>query len=117
MTSPQAQPLKTLICLNAIVELYSDRIVVHKKGLFSRFSFAFSGRTLTISLYRLRDIKFYKGGIWANGAIRLVTVQGNIFLFFAPKAYLQALAMNDTIEDLLSRQRIFSELKPRLRRT
>jgi len=117
MTPSQSAPLNTLSCINGIMELYSDRIIVRKRGLISRFLQTFPGDSQTIPLYHLTGIKFYPGVMLANGVIRLMTSNGNLMLYFTHRSDPQALVMKDAIEDLLSRQHVLPELNEKLRGT
>lgn len=107
----QSEPIHSLACMNGIIQLHSDRIPIHKKGLLAHLFPTFPGDSQTTSLYRLIGIKLYLGLMSINGVIRLITSKDNLLLFVGCGSHRQALDLKGTIEDLLSRQRVFPEQK------
>lgn len=109
MTSLQIKPLKQMVCVNGLVELYPDRVVIHKNGLLSRLFAAFQSEALTIPLYQLENVKAYPT------MLTLFPAQaGSITLFFHYESYPMAREMRDSIEDLMSRQHVLPELREKL---
>jgi hypothetical protein len=116
MSSLSSEPLTTFIGVNGVAELYCDRIIIYRKGLLSHLSLTFPGNSRTISLHQLDRITLFPGALLMNGVIRLITEDENIWLFFDPSAYPLALKMKNAVEDLLSRQKVFPDLRETLYR-
>lgn len=105
----QSKLLKQLSCINGVIELYPDQLVIRRKNSLARLFLPFPDASLTIPLYELESIRVYPTMLKV-----FIPQNGMITMFFRYRFHRAAQELRDTIEDLASRHHVLSELHEKL---
>lgn len=71
------EPLKVLKGVNGQVELYTDKVIIKRKGALAKMTQGFFQGDKTIYLHQITGIKIKRAGLLTNGFIQFV-LAGNI---------------------------------------
>ncbi len=99
-----SKPLKVLRGINGQLEVYPDRLVIHRKWGLSNLGLYRQEKT--IYPHQIEHIHCFEGRFLVNGSLRIVLKEGEEHTLYVPfnwQCARQAREVRDMIEDMISK--------------